>query len=209
MLLHLPDLRLLAVVVAAILLAGVAFAAPRPAPAAIVAPAPELVVSLAVESPVLPLAGVMRSHALPITANAVYDAQVVEANIVRSLAVSPGLQAGVIAPGETWSFNEQWLVSTGDLVTAYGVLGAGVCDLAALYADVAYQLGLAVRFTDHAPIDLLYAPGYANVAIWGTPGQRGGADLEITNTTSNPISYATLEMGGAYVVEMWEGDSRD
>lgn len=167
----------------------------RPAAIAPVAHAVQAVVAA-------PGDGVYQSHVLPLAGHRVYSNLTIQRNLIDSYTVSPGLRSGVIRPGERWSIAEQWQLSPAQMVTEYGVLGAGFCDLAATYADVAIQAGLDVRFTDHAPIDLAYAPAYANVAIWVTPGQAGGTDLTIINTTDRAWYYQAI-VGDTYQVQGW------
>jgi hypothetical protein len=142
------------------------------------------------------------SHRLPLAQNAVYTQETIQKNIVASYEQSPGLRTGVILPGETWSIYEQWNVQPANLVTAYNQLGAGFCDMGGTYADAAVQAGLQVTFTPHDP-PLRYAPAYANVLLWGTPGQRALLDLLITNNSSTPYHYRTVIRDGSLWVEAW------
>ncbi len=137
----------------------------------------------------LPPGEKVRSEPLPLDGFGVYSRATIEANVLGSLNQSPALQHSVITPGASWSFNESWTVDVGTLTAYdYGVIGESVCDLAARYSSAARQLGLEMRqFQDHLTaanaVDLAIVGPEDNVVIWGTPGQRGGADLVITNTT--------------------------
>lgn len=110
-----------------------------------------------------------------------------------------------IAPGETFSFN----ATMGNpaaipFVTCAGVPGGNWCNLAARYAQVARALGLALAFEDHGVGDLGGGPENS-VAIWNVGGQAGSAgesqDLEITNTTSQPVTFQARVDGDQLIIE--------
>jgi hypothetical protein len=101
-----------------------------------------------------------------------------ETNVISAYRSSPGLREFTIAPGETWSFNEQWKVDPPSLVEAGGVFGGGVCSYAAALAEASYDLGLMV---DSYPHGKTYEPTLrpsSQVAIWSS-GAAGGQDLII------------------------------
>jgi len=115
------------------------------------------------------------------------------------------LQHVVIWPGETFSFN----ASMGSpvaipFVTCAGVPGGNWCNLAARYAQVARALGLVPQFEDHGVGDLGGGPENS-VAIWNVGGQAGSEgesqDLEITNTTSQAVTFQTRVDGDRLIVE--------
>lgn len=105
------------------------------------------------------------------------------------------LTRAAIAPGYRWSFNEAWgNVNEADYVTCGGVSGGGLCNLAALFAQVARQEGLEVNFQDHGLGDI--GGGSENsVMIWNTSGQGGDADLTITNPTSRTVTLQVVING--------------
>lgn len=150
--------------------------------------------------------GKVVSEPLPMDGFGVYNQDTMQRTIRYSVESSPGLQSVTIKPGEDWSFNENWTADVGQLATEYGVLGAGVCDLAARYSNAAHKLGLgSVSFPDHqqAGVNLAIVPDEDNVMIWGTPGQRGGADLTIRNTTEKTVRMAGVFENGNFLVYGW------
>jgi hypothetical protein len=150
--------------------------------------------------------GKVVSEPLPLDGFGVYSRAAIQANIELAVQVSPGLQTVTIPPGGDWSFNQNWTQDVGTLVTEYGVPGAGVCDLAARYSNAAHKLGLgSVSFVDHKNngINLAIVPDEDNVAIWATPGERGGQDLVITNTTDKTVQMRGVFENGNFVVYGW------
>lgn len=146
----------------------------------------------------------VRSVDLPMDGFGVYSPDTMEQTIRYSITNSPGLQSITLLPGETWSFNEHWTVDTQRLATEYGVLGAGVCDLAARYSNAAHLLGLQeVHFQDHGNVDLALVGPADNVVIWGTPGVAGGVDLTITNTSLYTVQMRGSIEDGSFFVTAW------
>jgi hypothetical protein len=146
------------------------------------------------------------SEELPMDGFGVYNADTMKNTIENSIVNSPGLQSVTIPPGGDWSFMEAWTVDVNTLATEYGVLGAGMCDVAARYSSAAHKLGLgSVSFVDHQNngIDLAIVGPEDNTAVFGTPGVRGGEDLVIANTTAKTVKMAGVIENGHFVVYGW------
>lgn len=155
----------------------------------------------------LPAGEKARSVPMPMNGYNVYNSDTMEHTIRNSINSSPGLQSVTIAPGETWSFMQAWTVDVNTLATEYGVLGAGMCDVAGLYADTARKMGLgSVSYPDHRQVGVVLSlTPDSNVMVWGTPGVAGGADLTIVNDRQQTAKMAgVFEDGGAtFVVYGW------
>lgn len=124
---------------------------------------------------------------------------------VNIAAVAPVLKKVVIAPGETWSFNE----AVGhpdqyDLVYSGGVYGGGWCDLASRYAEIARVFGLEREFVLHSA-PLLHVERQDNVSIWNEDGTgEQPQDLRITNNRMFSVEFvlssndSDYELTGSY-----------
>jgi hypothetical protein len=127
-------------------------------------------------------------------------------NVAEALDANGGaLRDVVIQPGERWSFN----ATIGNphrvaYVKYAGVLGGGVCDLAARYLTVGRQLGLTPAFEHHG-IQLNGVPWEDSIAIWSTDGSAGSdgvkQDLELTNTLDRPVRLRTVVNGASVTIE--------
>lgn len=157
----------------------------------------------------LPPGEKVRSVELPLSGFGVYSRQSVQENIVYSVQNSPGLQSVTIPPGGDWSFNQNWTVDVNKLTARdYGIMvGEGVCDLAGRYSNAAHKLGLQTSFMDHrnatTSVKMALVPDEDNVVITGTPGERGGADLVIRNTSDKTARFAGVIENDTFYVYGW------
>jgi hypothetical protein len=121
-------------------------------------------------------------------------------NVLAALSANGGaLQRFTIPPGGTWSFGHSIapISALGALAYVNGVYAGGWCDLSAEYLKVAQQLGLEVRYIQHANVSTPFPSIWLNEQGDGENGQ----DLLITNTTTSPITFRASVEGGALVIE--------
>lgn len=123
-------------------------------------------------------------------------------NVLAALSANGGaLQAFEIAPGATWSFGRSIkpIAAMGYLPVVCGPAGCnaggGWCDLAALYVNVADQIGLESHFPAHGGINDPRFPG-----ILLDDGNDDG-DLWITNTTNATVTFRTRIEDGVVTIE--------
>lgn len=118
---------------------------------------------------------------------------------------SPGLHDVTVKPGESWSFDANWVINGDGQGVDCGVYYGGVCNQASRWSNVARHLGLSVESVYHGKIYDADVDQEDNISIW-SDGQWGGVngqDVIIKNTLSKTLRIVASIDGNSYNVKGW------